>query len=179
MRTFQEAESWSNWGSNYSPKSCGLARLFCLLFHGGKRIWEIKCVPRCPLNKFVSPCFWLSCLCHTQLPLCEEERGRLCLELIQRCRRKRDPYFDWLWAASRSQAGFPGMCLGWPSNAYINLTSTCDLYFESWPSLCSKLLVWSVGETVSWWWKSCLKITWCKLMCKYPELFSYEGNVKL
>lgn len=141
MMTFQEAESWSTWRSNYSPQSCGLDRLFCFLFHGGKWIWETRCVPRCLLNKFVSPCFCLSCVCHTQLLLCEEEGGWLCSGLIQRCRRKWNPYTERLWAASLSQAGFLGTCVGRLSSAYINLTSTCDLYFQSLPSLCSMLLV--------------------------------------
>lgn len=36
---------------------------------------------------------------------------------------------------------FCACVLGEPSSAYMNLTSTCDLYFESCPSLYSELLV--------------------------------------
>lgn len=177
MVTFQEAESWGTWGSDYSPERVvDWAASFVYCFVEVNESVETRCASWCPLNKGYGPCFCLSCVCHTQLPLCEEEGGRLCLGLTERAQGNGTRTLIGA-EGSRSQAGFLCMC----SPGALKCLHELDkhLWFIFWilPKFVQQTFGLVCGGDFEL--EGCLKTEWCKLMCNCSELFLNEGNVEV
>ena len=84
-----------------------------------------------------------SCLSHSTAAHTEEGEAGFALDSLT-CARGKGTHTLTRAGLSLSLVGSQIFCacaLGEPSSAYMNLTSTCDLYFESCPSLYSELLV--------------------------------------
>lgn len=127
-----------SWGSCWLGCCC-----FCLLFRGGTWICRHKMCSKASLEQGYYLFLPKLCLLHSANSLWRGRRQAL-LRIVWVVQKGTRPT-HWLELGSFSAPGIRQVFSAWapgePSTAYMNLTGTCDLYFESCPSLWSKVLV--------------------------------------
>lgn len=181
MMTFQEAEPRSNWESDsYPERVVGWTASFVYCFMEVNESVETRCSPRCPLKE-------VRALCHTQLLLCEEEGGRLCLGTDWEAQKEAgSTHWPGLSSSCLPEPGrlsehvFPSglQVLTWTWQALViyilNLVQVCAANF--WFSLWGRF--WAYYEKAAW---KPNDVSWCAiaLSCFQMKKIWSSRNIEL